>query len=300
MSSNAIVQYTTADVMTLSEQLFKSGYLPQSIKTVQQAFAIITIGQELGIGAWAALNGINVIQGKPTVSPQTMLALINRSGFLEDMQIEDGDDYSACTMKRKGRSPHTFTFTDADANAMGLLGKDNWRKQKPVMRRWRAVSGCARIVFPDVINGMYPPEEIAPDMEVNEDGELMAQLPPAPQTAPKVEKKADAKPVETVKEVTLDAAVWVHLGKEGKPYYRFYEPKTDADVFSFTREPFRTAGWEVDSWQYDAARDKGEGVQINLDRYPTVYIAQAKDGYWHVTSADTPEDCDEYVESKPA
>src|SRR4030095_13742063 len=71
-----------------AEVLVKTGFLPQSIKTPEQAMAIILTGREWGIGAMAALNTINVIQGKPTISPQLMLGLINRSGELEDIKID--------------------------------------------------------------------------------------------------------------------------------------------------------------------------------------------------------------------
>src|SRR5436190_5025431 len=88
--------------------LCKTGFLPAAIKTPEQAIAIILTGRELGIGTMAALNTINVIQGKPTVSPQLMLALIERSGELDDIQIEPHNGNAIrCTMKRKGRSPHT-------------------------------------------------------------------------------------------------------------------------------------------------------------------------------------------------
>lgn len=156
-----------------SQMLVSTGFLPAAIKTPEQAIAIILTGRELGIGTMAALNTINVIQGKPTVSPQLMLALIERSGQLEDIQITAENDGIRCTMKRKGRSPHTEFFGDAEAAAMQLAGKDNYKKQKQTMYRWRAVSACARTIFADVILGLYTPDEMGAD--VNEDGEV---LPP--------------------------------------------------------------------------------------------------------------------------
>lgn len=158
-----------------ASMLVKTGFLPAAIKTPEQAIAIILTGRELGIGTMAALNTINVIQGKPTVSPQLMLALIERSGQLADIQIEPHDGGAIrCTMKRKGRSPHTEYFGDTEAQAMQLAGKDNYKKQKTTMYRWRAVAACARVVFPDVITGLYTPDEMGVD--VTDDGEL---LPPA-------------------------------------------------------------------------------------------------------------------------
>lgn len=157
--------------------LVKTGFLPGAIKTAEQAIAIILTGRELGIGTMAALNTINVIQGKPTVSPQLMLALIERSGELDDIQIEPHNGNAIrCTMKRKGRSPHTEYFGDAEATAMQLNSKDNYKKQAQTMYRWRAVAACARVVFPDVILGLYSPDEMGAD--VNEDGELLPPVKP--------------------------------------------------------------------------------------------------------------------------
>ena len=152
--------------------LVKSGFLPQAIKTPEQAVAIILTGRELGVPPMTALNGINVIQGKPTISPQLMLGLIERSGQLEDIRIENLEDGVQVTMKRRGRSPHTEVFGAAEAHAMGLLTKDNYKKQAFTMFKWRAVSACARIAFPDVLLGVYTHEEMNPDALVNEAGEI--------------------------------------------------------------------------------------------------------------------------------
>lgn len=160
-----------------ASMLVATGFLPAAIKTPEQAMAIILTGRELGIGTMAALNTINVIQGKPTVSPQLMLALIERSGQLQDIQIEPHDGNAVrCTMLRKGRSPHTEIFGDAEATAMQLSGKDNYKKQKQTMFRWRAVAACARVVFPDVITGLYTPDEMGAD--VDEDGILLPPVKP--------------------------------------------------------------------------------------------------------------------------
>lgn len=171
-------------MMQQATALVQSGFLPKTVDTPQKAFAIITLGQELGLGAWAALNGIDVIQGKPTISPQLMLGLIYRSGQLENLTIDDPKTISennACgvTMQRKGQEPHTEIFTIAMAQAMELAGRANWRKQPATMLKWRAVSACARIVFPDVLVGLYGHEEINPDLIVDVSGEVVNGPPVA-------------------------------------------------------------------------------------------------------------------------
>jgi hypothetical protein len=100
-----------------------------------------------------------------------MLALARRSRQLEDIKIRDDGETCTVALKRVGEEPHTTTFSQADAAAMGLAGKDNWKKQPAVMRQWRAVSAACRIVFPDVIGGMYTPEELGADVDA--EGEIV-------------------------------------------------------------------------------------------------------------------------------
>lgn len=169
--------------------LVGSGFLPPSIKTPENAIAIILMGRELNIGPMAALQTINIIQNKPTVSPQLMLALIRRSDQLEKFSIKTGADGAVCMMKRKGDDPHTATFGPKEAKALGLDGKDNYKKQAATMYQWRAVAAAARAVFPDVILGLYTPDEMGGDVDV-ETGESL-QVEPA-QIAETVEPPRDA------------------------------------------------------------------------------------------------------------
>ena len=153
-----------------SQMLLKSGFLPQSIKSPEQALAIILQGRELGIGPMAALNNISIIQGKPTVSPQLMLAMANSTREVEDVQITSSEQGATVTIKRKGRKAHTTTFGPKDAKAMGLDGKDNYKKQPATMYQWRAVAANLRVTFADVILGLYTPDEMG--AVVDEEGAI--------------------------------------------------------------------------------------------------------------------------------
>lgn len=193
-----------------AEVLVKTGFLPQSIKTPEQAMAIILTGRELGIGAMAALNTINVIQGKPTVSPQLMLALINRSGQVENIQIDSGKDGATVTIKRKGRSAYTARFGPAEAVAMGLNGKDNYKKQPATMYKWRAVADAARATFADVLLGLYTPDEMGAttDLETGEVIEAEA-LPVSPYESPNFEPavyEPEPEPAPQVRRVKVEGA----------------------------------------------------------------------------------------------
>ncbi|MGH3088644.1 MAG: hypothetical protein ACRDSJ_15170, partial [Rubrobacteraceae bacterium] len=68
------------DILRLGETLVGTGFLPKAIKTPQQAAAIILKGQELRIPAMQALSHIHVIEGKPTMSAELMVSLVQRAG----------------------------------------------------------------------------------------------------------------------------------------------------------------------------------------------------------------------------
>lgn len=169
----AVIQAAEWEILTAqAKALVQSGFLPKAIDTPQKAVAIIMLGKELGIAPWASMSSINVIQGKPSVSPQLMLALINRSGQLEDMLVEGDERQCSVTMKRKGRAPHTEAFSIDEARKMNVTNKPTWQSIPGTMLKWRAVAACARVVFPDVILGLYTPDEMGADVAVDETGNM--------------------------------------------------------------------------------------------------------------------------------
>jgi hypothetical protein len=173
----------TQDWQVMKEQaqvMMKSGFLPPSIRTAEQCVAIFLTGKELGIGFMEAIRSINVIQGKPTVSPQLMLALANRTGELQDQEIDSTDKRAIIKITRKGRKPHTAEFGVKEATDLGLMAKDNYKKQAKTMFVWRALAAALRVTFPDVLLGLYTPEEMGAVVQVDDEGEMkVAQEIPA-------------------------------------------------------------------------------------------------------------------------
>ena len=152
--------------------------------TLEQAAVVMLKGYELGLGLASSFEYIHVIDSKPSLAPKGAMALIQRSGELAGLKIDDQVDSkgnpTACTvsMKRTNGFEYTTTFTMADAKKAdltegsptknGVRGKGNWERYPANMLRWRAVGYCADIVFPDVTGGMYRPEELGAN--VDEDG----------------------------------------------------------------------------------------------------------------------------------
>lgn len=153
------------DLRTLMDQAaryVKSGLLPNSIKTPEQALIIMAQGRELGIPSTVALRQIVVVQGKPTCSAELMLALVHRTYGQSAMRVFKTDN-EACTVQYRqqgwdGISEYTFSLEDA--KRAGLLKNPTWTQYPAAMLRARAISATVRFAFPECISGLYTPEEL--------------------------------------------------------------------------------------------------------------------------------------------
>lgn len=162
-----------------AQVLLKSGFLPQSIKTPEQALTIMLTGRELGIPAMQALRGITVIQGTPAIKPELMLALaIQRvPGLVLTFGTCDNSSATVSVKTPSMPSGFTTTFTMADAKAAGLAGKQNWQNYPGNMLRWRAIGNALHIACPQVLVGLYTPDELG--AITTADGDMVSMPPPA-------------------------------------------------------------------------------------------------------------------------
>jgi len=146
----------------VSEAFYQSR-LYSKFSNAQAIMVTIMRGRSLGLDATTALDGINVIQGKPTMSAALMVGLVMSNSKCQYLYCDSTTDHEATWVGRRLGIPRdiTRTFTIQDAQKMGLVGKDNWQKQPATMLKWRAVSMLIRELFPDVINGLYSTEEMS-------------------------------------------------------------------------------------------------------------------------------------------
>lgn len=180
-TSSHLINLPLGDLYQLGKTLLPTGFLPSTIKTAEQAVAIMLKGQELRIPPMYALSNIAVIQGKPAANAELMLALIFRDhGDDAILFTETSSTIATISYKRRNwKQRCNFSFTITDAKTAGLAG-GNWNKYPAAMLRARCISAVARLAFPDTIGGMYTPEELGVDTN-QETGEITAlPLPPTP------------------------------------------------------------------------------------------------------------------------
>lgn len=152
--------------------LIQSGITPRGIKTPQQVIVALQYGAELGLKPMQAMSTVMVVNGKPALYGDGMLAVAQSSGLLEDIvETVTGDGgamVATCRVKRRGRSEVVSTFSWVDAQRAGLTGSDTYKKYPARMLKHRARAFALRDAFPDVLCGVLndiEAEDLAPTFE---------------------------------------------------------------------------------------------------------------------------------------
>lgn len=118
-------------------------------------------GNELGMKAIQAIQNIAVINGRPAIWGDAVIALVRSSPLCEYVNEEDDGNTATCKVKRRGEPEQYRTFSTEDARAAGLAGKQGpWSQYPKRMRQMRARAFALRDVFPDVLRGMPVAEEV--------------------------------------------------------------------------------------------------------------------------------------------
>jgi hypothetical protein len=167
--SMRLVPNTFDEAMKLAGALAKSNLVPKDmIGRPEACLVAIGFGMELGLPPLQAVQNIMVVNGRPTLWGDAVMALVYDSGKLETIDEDPPDvcmknQSGRCTVKRIGGTEKTYRFTMEDAKRASLLGKDAWRNYPGRMLQLRARSWALRDNFADVLKGMIPREE-ADDM----------------------------------------------------------------------------------------------------------------------------------------
>ena len=82
-----------SEMIQICEQLAKSGYFKDA-RDVSQAMVKVMLGQELGLSPVTSMMSIYIVEGKPSLSAQLMLALVKASGKY-DYRVLDSTDKRA-------------------------------------------------------------------------------------------------------------------------------------------------------------------------------------------------------------
>lgn len=148
--------------LTFSEYLADSDMVPKDFKG-KPANCLIAMqwGAELGLKPLQALQNLAVINGRPALWGDAVIALVRSSPLCEFVIETDDGSAATCRVKRRGEPEQSRTFSVDDAKQAGLQGKQGpWSQFPKRMRQMRARAFALRDVFPDVLRGLPVAEEI--------------------------------------------------------------------------------------------------------------------------------------------
>jgi hypothetical protein len=199
-SQELVVQSTAYSRASLEERqrytaaLATAGdLLPGSMQTMQRVdgqmkkvgdrgkvMLMAETGDMLGIHPIAALTGVHIIEGKPSISANLMGGLVRKAGHRlrvrTEGKLEDKTLTATATLVRSDDPDFEFkvVWDVAKAERAGLYPgkpKSNWQTYTEAMLKARAISEVIREGAPDVLMGgnVYTPEELG--AQVTEQGD---------------------------------------------------------------------------------------------------------------------------------
>jgi hypothetical protein len=178
-----------------------------------------------------------MIHGRPVLGAQTMIALIKRSGAAERFAlVESTDKRATWECIRRGEKLQTETFTIEDAKRAGLIDRKDslWPKYPKQLLCWRAASMLARREFPDIIAGLYTPDELR-DGVIDIDS---VETAPVPEATVQVEQPAaiaaDDRPI--LREVKRELIALVGKERAAEVWAREISPGPDEGLVERARE----------------------------------------------------------------
>lgn len=159
---------------------------------------VIQMAMRLRIDPWMALQHVFVVHGRPGLSGQLALALVNAGGpFQGGLQFRVQRDESGRIQSCQAFGIHRITgeLVDGPAITMEMVKAEGWDRPKKMrdgggeivskwktlpdlMFRYRAASYLARTVCPEVLMGLQTVEEIE---DVAEPRTIEATLVPMPE-----------------------------------------------------------------------------------------------------------------------
>jgi hypothetical protein len=158
------------EILRMAETIAKSRLF--GVTQVDQVVALMLMAEAEGRHVASAMQDYSVIQGKPSLKAEAMLARFQQAGGkvkwteLSDTRVAAIFSHSQC-------EPVEIDWDMQRARMAGLGGKDMWKKFPRQMLRARVISEGVRTAYPGALGGMYAPEEVI-------DFEQPTRTPPTP------------------------------------------------------------------------------------------------------------------------
>jgi hypothetical protein len=130
------------------------------IQTPAQALALGLLCQAEGRHPAEAARDYHIINGKPSLKSEAMLARFQQAGGRVEWHEYTHDSVSGTFSHPQGGTLKV-SWTMQDATRAGLTSNPTWKKFPRQMLKARCISEAVCGIFPAVLSGLYAPEEVS-------------------------------------------------------------------------------------------------------------------------------------------
>jgi len=154
----AKVEHGIGELEKMGHYIATSGLF--GVKSPVQAVALMLIAQAEGRHPASAAQDYNIIQNRPALKADSMLARFQQAGGKVEWDEYTDERVAGRFSHPQAPKPVLVDWDMARAQKAGLGAKDNWKHYPRAMLRARVISEGVRTVYPAVLGGMYTPEEV--------------------------------------------------------------------------------------------------------------------------------------------
>jgi len=182
------------------------------INNKDQAVALMLLCQAEGLHPAIAARDYHLIQGRPALKADAMLARFQQAGGKVDWKEYTNDKVTGVFSHPQGGSLEV-SWSLAQAKAIGIANKDNWKNYPRAMLRARVVSEGIRSVYPGCVVGVYTPEEV----------QDFAPSSPAPAKDMGMAERVEDVPATEIPDIQeADGAFKLYLPNSEEPYAAYH------------------------------------------------------------------------------
>ena len=144
------------DIQTMAEVAAKSKMF--GFKSTEEAMAIMLLCQAENLHPAIAMRDFHVIQGRPALKADAMLARFQQAGGSVNWKVYEDEQVTGIFSHPQGGTLEV-SWLLSKAKLIGIASKDNWKNYPRAMLRARCISEGIRAVYPGCVVGVYTPEE---------------------------------------------------------------------------------------------------------------------------------------------
>lgn len=150
-------ELTIKDISDMSVAFAKSNLF--GYHSSAEAFSLMMVAQAHGLHPAMATERYHIIQGRPAMKADAMLAAFQEAGG-KIKWVKRTDTECILHLEHPQGGELDVKWDKARATASGLWGKSNWKTYPTQMMAARCVSEGVRALYPACLSGMYTPEEV--------------------------------------------------------------------------------------------------------------------------------------------